>query len=180
MTVTNLMDLATETVLHNLAEGIILVTVNCNAFYGRLANDDYRKALLFRFAAVRIYMHAHKGMTANLLSMGAVDFGIIIDGAVVMVEVCFVALDTAKRERSGVWKSSTTRQLICSKIPGQKWQSHFSFKAHYYHLSYPHLLFHLKSRRQTVFPLLAWTLVFALLRGCCCAIHLYQHSAASR
>ena len=33
------------------------------------------------------------GMSANLLSMGAIDFGIIIDGAVVMVEGLFVSLD---------------------------------------------------------------------------------------
>src|ERR1700710_3118489 len=39
-----------------------------------------------------------KGMSANLLSMGAVDFGIIIDGAVVMVEGIFVALDKRARE----------------------------------------------------------------------------------
>ena len=57
---TNLMDLATETVLHNLAEGIILVTVIVMLF-GRLANDDYRKHYYSACAAVRIYMHAHKG-----------------------------------------------------------------------------------------------------------------------
>ncbi len=34
-----------------------------------------------------------KGMSANLMSMGAIDFGIIIDGAVVMVEGIFVMLD---------------------------------------------------------------------------------------
>ena len=38
------------------------------------------------------------GMSANLLSMGAIDFGIIIDGAVVMVEGVFVALDKKARE----------------------------------------------------------------------------------
>ena len=37
-------------------------------------------------------------MTANLLSMGAIDFGIIIDGAVVMVEGLFVALDHKAKE----------------------------------------------------------------------------------
>ncbi len=37
-------------------------------------------------------------MSANLLSMGAVDFGIIIDGAVVMVEGLFVALDHRAKE----------------------------------------------------------------------------------
>ena len=38
------------------------------------------------------------GMTANLLSMGAVDFGIIIDGAVVMVEGLFVTLHLKAKE----------------------------------------------------------------------------------
>src|ERR1700748_3246498 len=50
-------------------------------------------ALLFAFMLMRL-----KGMTANLLSMGSVDFGIIIDGAVVMVEGLFVALDHRARE----------------------------------------------------------------------------------
>ncbi len=44
-------------------------------------------ALLFAFICIRI-----KGMTANLLSIGAIDFGIIVDGAVVMVEGIFVML----------------------------------------------------------------------------------------
>ena len=41
-------------------------------------------ALLFAFICLRAM-----GMSANLLSMGAIDFGIIIDGAVVMVEGVF-------------------------------------------------------------------------------------------
>ena len=95
---TNLMDYATDTVLHNLAEGIILVTVIVFLFMA-----DWRTtltvsiiiplSLLFAFICMRI-----KGMSANLLSMGAVDFGIIIDGAVVMVEGLFVALDQKARE----------------------------------------------------------------------------------
>ena len=50
-------------------------------------------ALLFAFICLRVM-----GMSANLLSMGAIDFGIIIDGAVVMVEGVFVALDKKARE----------------------------------------------------------------------------------
>ena len=90
---TTLMEFCTETVIHNLLEGIILVTVVVFLFMA-----DWRTtlivaliiplALLFAFTCMRI-----KGMTANLLSMGAVDFGIIIDGAVVMVEGLFVAMD---------------------------------------------------------------------------------------
>lgn len=95
---TTLMDFATETVLHNLMEGIVLVTVIVLIFMA-----DWRTtlivglivplALLFAFMLMRM-----RGMTANLLSMGAVDFGIIIDGAVVMVEGIFVALDHKAKE----------------------------------------------------------------------------------
>jgi len=95
---TNLMDYCTETVIHNLLEGIVLVTVIVFLFMA-----DWRTtltvaiiiplSLLFAFFCMRI-----KGMSANLLSMGAVDFGIIIDGAVVMVEGIFVALDHRAKE----------------------------------------------------------------------------------
>lgn len=95
---TVLMDYAQETVIHNLLEGIILVTVIVFLFMA-----DWRTtltvgiiiplSLLFAFICMRI-----KGMSANLLSMGAVDFGIIIDGAVVMVEGLFVTLDHKAKE----------------------------------------------------------------------------------
>jgi cobalt-zinc-cadmium resistance protein CzcA len=95
---TNLMDFCTETVIHNLVEGILLVTLIVFLFMA-----DWRTtlivtliiplALLFAFVCMRI-----KGMSANLLSMGAVDFGIIVDGAVVMVEGLFVALDYQARK----------------------------------------------------------------------------------
>lgn len=88
-----LMDFTTETVMHNMMEGIILVTVIVFLFMA-----DWRTtvtvsiiiplSLLFAFLCLKL-----KGMSANLLSLGAVDFGIIIDGAVVMVEGIFVALD---------------------------------------------------------------------------------------
>jgi cobalt-zinc-cadmium resistance protein CzcA len=95
---TNLMDYCTETVIHNLLEGIVLVTVIVFLFMA-----DWRTtvtvaiiiplSLLFAFICMHI-----KGMSANLLSMGAVDFGIIIDGAVVMVEGIYVALDHRAKE----------------------------------------------------------------------------------
>lgn len=89
----NLMDFTTHTVLHNLVEGIVFVTVIVFLFMA-----DWRTtlivsiiiplALLFAFLCLKV-----AGMSANLLSLGAVDFGIIIDGAVVMVEGVFVMLD---------------------------------------------------------------------------------------
>lgn len=89
----NLMSFCTKTVMHNLLEGIIFVTLIVLLFMA-----DWRTtlivsiiiplALLFAFLCLKL-----KGMSANLLSLGAVDFGIIIDGAVVMVEGLFVMLD---------------------------------------------------------------------------------------
>ncbi len=94
----NLMDYCTETVTHNLLEGIFLVTLIVFIFM-----MDWRTtlivalivplSLLFAFICMRL-----KGMNANLLSMGAIDFGIIIDGAVVMVEGLFVMLDHRARQ----------------------------------------------------------------------------------
>src|SRR5476651_2154566 len=90
---TNLIDYATHTVLHNLIEGILLVT-----FLVSLFMFNWRTTLIvaiiipmaLSFAFICLHL---MGMSANLLSLGAVDFGIIIDGAVVMVEGMFVILD---------------------------------------------------------------------------------------
>lgn len=89
----NLMNYTTSTVMHNMFEGILFVTVIVFLFMA-----DWRTtltvsiiiplSLLFAFLCLKL-----KGMSANLLSLGAVDFGIIIDGAVVMVEGVFVTLD---------------------------------------------------------------------------------------
>ena len=124
---TNLMDFAQHTVLHNLFEGIILVTVIVFLFMA-----DWRTtvtvsiiiplSLLFAFICMRI-----KGMTANLLSLGAVDFGIIIDGAVVMVEGLFVVLDQKARE-VGMEKFNKLANWACLKTPVLKWVSLFSFQ----------------------------------------------------
>jgi cobalt-zinc-cadmium resistance protein CzcA len=93
-----LIKFCTSTVLHNLFEGIILVMALVFVFMA-----DWRAtlivsliiplSLLFAFICLKI-----KGMPVNLLSLGAVDFGIIIDGAVVLVEGCFVVFDRYYRE----------------------------------------------------------------------------------
>ena len=89
----DLIDYATHTVLHNLVEGILLVTLLVSLFMFNwrttlIVSLIIPMALLFAFICLHLM-----GMSANLLSLGAVDFGIIIDGAVVMVEGMFVILD---------------------------------------------------------------------------------------
>ena len=82
----DLVHLTTHTVLHNLTEGILLVVLVLFFFLGNV-----RSALLVAatipfslfFASILLDLSR---IPANLLSLGALDFGMIVDGAVVMVE----------------------------------------------------------------------------------------------
>jgi heavy metal efflux system protein len=76
----------TNTVLHNLTEGIILVVIILFLFLGNVRGAiivalTIPFALLFAATCLKL-----KGIPANLLSLGALDFGMVVDGAVVMVE----------------------------------------------------------------------------------------------
>jgi cobalt-zinc-cadmium resistance protein CzcA len=95
---TTLVNHTIHTVIENLTIGMLLVTFILAIFL-----LDWRTtvivaviiplALLFAFICMKI-----KGMSANLLSIGAIDFGIIIDGAVVMVEGSFAYLAHKQNE----------------------------------------------------------------------------------
>ena len=82
----DLLHFTTHTVLHNLTEGIILVVIILFLFLGNV-----RGALIVAltipfsllFAAICLQL---KHIPANLLSLGALDFGMVVDGSVVMVE----------------------------------------------------------------------------------------------
>jgi heavy metal efflux system protein len=83
---TNLIDITTHTVTHTLLEGMALVAVILLAFLGDLRASlvvalSIPLSLLFTFIVMVI-----RGDSANLISMGAIDFGIIVDASVVMVE----------------------------------------------------------------------------------------------
>ena len=76
----------TKTVLHNLTEGIILVVIILLLFLGNARGAiivalTIPFSLLFAATCLKL-----KGIPANLLSLGALDFGMVVDGAVVMVE----------------------------------------------------------------------------------------------
>lgn len=98
---TELMETTTHTVLKNLVEGMLLIVVVLFAFIGNVraalvAAVTIPLALLFAF----ICMDA-AGIPANLLSIGALDFGMVVDGAIVMVENTFrhVAEKQERNER---------------------------------------------------------------------------------
>ncbi|HEV8548984.1 MAG TPA: CusA/CzcA family heavy metal efflux RND transporter, partial [Polyangiaceae bacterium] len=97
---TDLVSTTLKTVFHNLAEGAVLVILVLLAF-----TLSWRAALIvaavipLSLAASFAYLHT-RGMSANLLSMGAVDFGIIVDGAVILVEHLFHKLSHRDHEES--------------------------------------------------------------------------------
>ena len=83
---TELIDATMETVRENLLLGMALVTIILLMFLSNVRTAlivavNIPFALLFAFAAMFL-----RGKSANLLSIGAVDFGIIVDSSVIMVE----------------------------------------------------------------------------------------------
>jgi heavy metal efflux system protein len=81
-----LINITTETVRHNLILGIVLVSVILLMFLHNVRSAlivaiNVPLALLFAFTVLYL-----RGESANLLSIGAVDFGIIVDSSVIMVE----------------------------------------------------------------------------------------------
>ena len=83
---TDLVHFTTHTVLHNLSEGMILVTIILFIFLGNVRGALIVAATIpfsLLFASICLDL---KHVPANLLSLGALDFGMVVDGAVVMVE----------------------------------------------------------------------------------------------
>jgi cobalt-zinc-cadmium resistance protein CzcA len=82
----DLIHLTTHTVLHNLTEGIVLVVIILMLFLGNVRGAiivalTIPFALLFASICLDL-----EHIPANLLSLGALDFGMVVDGAVVMIE----------------------------------------------------------------------------------------------
>lgn len=157
----NLIEFCAHTVKHNLLEGIVLVTVIVFVFMA-----DWRTtvivsiiiplALLFAFMCLKL-----KGMSANLLSMGAIDFGIIIDGAVVMVEGIFVTLDHLAH-RNGMDRYNKLSKLgLIKRTGGELGKAIFFSKLIIITALIP--IFSFQKVEGKMFTPLAYTLGFALL-----------------
>jgi len=156
-----LMNYTTHTVMHNVMEGIILVTVIVFLFMA-----DWRTtiivsiivplALMFAFLCLQL-----KGMTANLLSLGAVDFGIIIDGAVVMVEGLFVTLDHLRNKVGDEKFNKLAKAGLIKNNGAELGKAIFFSKLIIIIALMP--IFSFEKVEGKMFSPLAWTLGFALL-----------------
>ena len=95
---TRLVELTTHTVRENVLLGIALVTVILLLFLNHIPSAiivaiNIPLALLFAMSVLYF-----RGISANLLSLGAVDFGIIVDSSVIMVEAIYRSLSSGERE----------------------------------------------------------------------------------
>lgn len=94
---THLVDLTTHTVRENVVLGICLVTAILLLFLNHVQSAvivaiNIPLALLFAMSVLYF-----RGLSANLLSLGAVDFGIIVDSSVIMVEAIYRSLSAGER-----------------------------------------------------------------------------------
>ncbi len=149
-----LVHLTTHTVLHNLTEGILLVVVVLFFFLGNV-----RSALIVAitipfslfFAAILLDL---RHIPANLLSLGALDFGMIVEGAAVMVE------NIQRRLENRTQSSATIDESIRSA-------AHEVQRPVFYAIAIIIItylpIFTLQRVEGRLFKPMAWTVAFALL-----------------
>ncbi len=109
---TLLVDKAIETVQKNLVEGALLVIVILFILLGNI------RAALITAAVIPLAMLAtitgmvNTGVSANLMSLGALDFGLIVDGAVIIVENCIRRLSESQKRTGGVLPLKERLELV--------------------------------------------------------------------
>lgn len=99
---TELVGRAIGTVKRNLLEGamiviFVLVLLLGNLRAGLVVASVIPLAMLFAFSMMRLF-----GVSGNLMSLGAIDFGLIVDGAVIIVESVVHHITTGKYQKEGI------------------------------------------------------------------------------
>lgn len=115
---TTLVDATVHTVLRNLIEGIVLVSIIVFIFLFNwrttiIVASVIPLAFLFSIIMLRI-----QGLPANLISMGALDFGLLLEGTLVIVEIVFVAMERRSKELGGRFTRSAKSGLIKKSAGG--------------------------------------------------------------
>ncbi len=151
----NLVHFTTHTVLHNLTEGILLVAVILFLFLG-----NARGALIVAltipfsllFASICLSLNH---IPANLLSLGALDFGMVVEGAVVMMENIVRYL--GRRERQAAESSLGPIRVAAHEVQRPVFYSIGIIITAYLPI------FTLQRVEGRLFKPMAWTVSFALL-----------------
>ncbi|WP_339677595.1 CusA/CzcA family heavy metal efflux RND transporter [uncultured Zhongshania sp.] len=95
---TSLVDKAVTTVSKNLLEGALLVIVVLFVLLGNIRAALITAAVIPLAMLMTITGMVKMGVSANLMSLGALDFGLIVDGAVIIVENCIRRLGEAQHQ----------------------------------------------------------------------------------
>ncbi len=98
---TKLVDETIRTVATNLTEGAILVVVILFLLLGNWRGALLTAAVIPASMLMTITGMVEAGLSANLMSLGALDFGLIVDGAVIIVENCLRHLGEEHRKTGG-------------------------------------------------------------------------------
>ena len=113
---TQLVDRVTGTITRNLIEGgliviLILVLFLGNYRAGFVVASVIPLSMLFAFGMMRLF-----GVSGNLMSLGAIDFGIIVDGAVIIVEaVCLhITINKAKYGGASLTQAQMDEEVLYS------------------------------------------------------------------
>lgn len=109
----NLIDRTTSTIARNLIEGaliviFVLVLLLGSIRGGLITASVIPLSLLFAFILMRIF-----GVWANLMSLGAIDFGIIVDGAVIIVEGIVHKVESRMKKLQGALTKEDMKEISC-------------------------------------------------------------------
>lgn len=102
---TKMVNNAIETVRNNLTEGAIIVLLILVIFLGNIRAGLIVASVIPLSMLFAIYMMNLFGVSGNLMSLGALDFGLIVDGAVIIVEAVLHALYLRQRDKADSLKS---------------------------------------------------------------------------
>jgi len=159
-----LIDTTLETVFKNLTEGAILVTLVLLLFLGNL------RAALIVASVIPLSLLATflgltwRGIPANLLSLGAMDFGIIVDGAVIVVENIFRRLAESRPSD----RNSLRRVIEAGTVEVGR-PAFFSMLI----IIAAHIpIFTLQRHEGRIFAPMAWTVTSALTGSLLCSLSL--------
>lgn len=157
---TTLVDTTVHTVVKNLTEGIILVSLVVFIFL-----FNWRTTLIvatviplsFLFAIIMLRI---QGLPANLISMGALDFGLLLEGTLVVVEIIFVAMEK-RSHKLGDRFTSTIKDGLIKKSAGSVASNIFFAQIILMVALFP--IFSFQKVEGKMFSPLAFTLGYALL-----------------
>lgn len=107
-----LVNLTMETVGKNLTEGALLVIVILFVLLGNLRAALITACVIPLSMLVTIFGMVQGGISANLMSLGALDFGLIVDGAVILVENCIKRLSKAQNNLGRTLTKEERLQLV--------------------------------------------------------------------